>query len=259
MKANLEPKWPVAEVFGPTIQGEGIDQGSPCHFVRFGGCDYRCSWCDTPYAVLPDEVRQLGRRTASELITELAALPPRTRWVILTGGNPLLHDLRSFVDKLKEKDYLVAVETQGSLWKAWLQQVDRVCISFKPPSSGMERKSTLDNAERFLARISECDLEPRTFVKVVVFDSEDLRFATQVKRLMPDGMRLYLSAGNDPGRTVSHPDKEDIRGLAEVRKDLLDSTSTLAMAVVDHPIGNMDNVFVQNQLHTALWGNGRGF
>ena len=44
---------PVIEVFGPTIQGEGAEAGLPTHFVRFGGCDYRCSWCDTMYAVDP--------------------------------------------------------------------------------------------------------------------------------------------------------------------------------------------------------------
>lgn len=41
--------WPVVELFGSTIQGEGVDQGVVTHFVRFGGCDFRCSWClETP-------------------------------------------------------------------------------------------------------------------------------------------------------------------------------------------------------------------
>src|SRR5438105_206992 len=49
--------FPVIEVFGPTVQGEGPDAGRPAYFVRFGGCDYRCSWCDSMYAVEPADVR----------------------------------------------------------------------------------------------------------------------------------------------------------------------------------------------------------
>jgi 7-carboxy-7-deazaguanine synthase len=44
----------ISEIFGPTIQGEGPLIGRPTVFVRTGGCDYRCSWCDTLYAVLPE-------------------------------------------------------------------------------------------------------------------------------------------------------------------------------------------------------------
>ena len=51
---------PVVEIFGPTIQGEGAEAGIPTHFVRVGGCDFRCSWCDTMYAVDPEIVRDDG-------------------------------------------------------------------------------------------------------------------------------------------------------------------------------------------------------
>ena len=47
----------VVETFGPTIQGEGPYAGRVCHFVRFGGCDYRCTWCDSMHAVDPGLVR----------------------------------------------------------------------------------------------------------------------------------------------------------------------------------------------------------
>ena len=46
-------------MFGPTVQGEGPYAGRVCHFLRLGGCDYRCSWCDTPYAVDPVQVRKV--------------------------------------------------------------------------------------------------------------------------------------------------------------------------------------------------------
>jgi len=50
----------ISEIFGPTIQGEGPLIGTPTVFVRTAGCDYRCTWCDTLYAVLPDIVRAGG-------------------------------------------------------------------------------------------------------------------------------------------------------------------------------------------------------
>jgi 7-carboxy-7-deazaguanine synthase len=54
--------FPVIEIFGPTIQGEGAEAGLSTHFLRVGGCDYRCSWCDTMYAVDPATVRATARR-----------------------------------------------------------------------------------------------------------------------------------------------------------------------------------------------------
>lgn len=51
-------KFPVVELFGPTIQGEGAVAGQFSHFVRFGGCPRRCSWCDSMHAVLPEEVQK---------------------------------------------------------------------------------------------------------------------------------------------------------------------------------------------------------
>src|SRR3712207_8798896 len=62
--------YPVIEIFGPTIQGEGAEAGLPTHFVRLGGCDYRCAWCDTMYAVDPRTVRDTAERLSGETIIE---------------------------------------------------------------------------------------------------------------------------------------------------------------------------------------------
>src|SRR3954469_4532211 len=102
-------KFPVTEIFGPTVQGEGYDQGKPCHFVRLGGCDYRCEWCDSAHAVLPQFVRQNKRMDTQEIIDALELLPGSPQWVILSGGNPLLHDLSSLVTELTQRNVFVAV------------------------------------------------------------------------------------------------------------------------------------------------------
>src|SRR5438477_1924010 len=104
--------FPVIEVFGPTIQGEGAEAGLPTHFVRLGGCDYRCSWCDTLYAVLPDEVRRNSTgMTPPEIVVRLQELGATTPWITLSGGNPALHQLGPLVDALHAASYFVAVET----------------------------------------------------------------------------------------------------------------------------------------------------
>lgn len=257
---KLNPKWPVAEVFGPTIQGEGVDQGVAAHFVRFGGCDFKCSWCDTPHAVLPQEVRKLPRLGANEIIGKLEELEATDAvpWIVLTGGNPALHDLSSLVEALQESGWLVAVETQGSRWRDWMKDVDRLCVSPKPPSSGQRYDWT--SVQRFMdeglrARaLGERDYE-WLFLKVVVFDETDLEWAKGVRNQLSDAI-LYLSAGNDAGRTVGNPDRVDERTTTEVREDLLEHGKWLTETVLHHyPDLCHENVVMQTQQHVLLWGN----
>lgn len=260
----VEQTWPVVEVFGPTVQGEGVDQGAVCHFVRFGGCDFKCSWCDTPDAVLPSEVRKAKRMSPADILLELDLLtgpdPWQPPWVILSGGNPALHDLSSLVDLLHEGGYLVAVETQGSKWRGWMEKVDRLCVSPKPPSSGMVHQG--DSLQRFL----QAGLEAKTgggkgyewmFLKVVVFDDADLDFAEMVRGQLSDSL-LYLSAGNDAGRTVGNPTREDGRSYQEVVMDLLRQSRWLVGEVFKRPALSSPTVLIQSQYHVLLWGNKKG-
>ena len=131
--------FPVIEIFGPTIQGEGAEAGLACHFVRLGGCDYRCSWCDTMYAVDPaDGARHRRKLEVDEISmssTRLDGAPDRgsssaeaTRRCTNSGRS----------SRTSSSDgYKVAVETQGSVWRPGSDSVDRLTISPKPPSSGM--------------------------------------------------------------------------------------------------------------------------
>src|SRR4051794_20292397 len=77
---------PVVEIFGPTVQGEGPDAGVPAYFVRFGGCDWRCTWCDSMHAVEPAQVRQNAERlTVAEITDRVRVLPEGPRLVVLSG------------------------------------------------------------------------------------------------------------------------------------------------------------------------------
>lgn len=253
-------KWPVIETFGPTVQGEGVDQGVVAHFVRFGGCDFRCDWCDTPYAVLPAEVRENATKMDSaDIINDLNTRTPAP-WVVLTGGNPALHDLTELVKQLQARGTMVAVETQGTRWREWMRNVDRLCVSPKPPSA--KQKYDFAVVQRFLeeglrARAhGERDYE-WLFLKVPVFSSEDLDWCEKLRSQLSDAL-LYLSAGNDAGRTVGNPDRVDSRTLAEVRRDLCDRYLWLIEEVFKRPALCSSDVITQMQSHVLAWGNEPG-
>jgi 7-carboxy-7-deazaguanine synthase len=186
--------FPVIEIFGPTIQGEGAEAGLPTHFVRFGGCDYRCSWCDTMYAVDPATVRATATPlSADDIVARLDALGGAPEWVTLSGGNPALHPVGELVDLLQMRGIRVATETQGSIWRDWLRHVDRLTISPKPPSSGMATGKNLAQLALFMEHAMD-GAPDRAILKIVCFDETDLAWAKGIARRWPD-LPLYLSAG----------------------------------------------------------------
>jgi 7-carboxy-7-deazaguanine synthase len=235
--------FPVIEIFGPTIQGEGAEAGVPTHFVRFGGCDYRCTWCDTMYAVDPAIVRDTARALSSERIaTEIEALPGRPNWITLSGGNPALHDLHAVVQTLQSEAYRVAVETQGSVWKNWLSDVDRLTISPKPPSSGMVTSKNDAQLDRFMERVIASNVDHSIF-KVVCFDQTDLNWAKKTVERWP-GLPLYLSAGTP----VPSP--------GPVRDAVGDRYRWLCEAVAADP--DLSEARVLPQLHVIAWEEATG-
>lgn len=257
---------PVVELFGPTIQGEGALAGLPTHFVRFGGCDYLCSWCDSLHAVLPAEVRANARKlTADDIVAELRG-PDTARWVTLSGGNPALFDLGPLVAALHEDGRLVAVETQGSRWRDWLATVDCLTVSPKPPSSGMTSPQHDEETSRFLHRATAATEHDfvlgnplKRALKIVVFDDTDYEWARDfIRRGAPPGSLAhwpaFLSAGTDP------PDPAYGHLAALNRPVLLEQVTNryrwLCERVAADPA--MADVRVLPQLHVLAWSHARG-
>lgn len=235
-------EFPVIEIFGPTIQGEGAEAGLPTHFVRFGGCDYRCSWCDTMYAVDPAVVRATAERLSTPAVLDrVASLPSGPRWVTLSGGNPALQHAQLLVDGLHEAGYLVAAETQGSVWRDWLGDLDRLTISPKPPSSGMATVRLREQFEQFM----ECATSAgaRSVLKIVCFDEIDLRWAKDVAAAHPD-LALYLSAGTP------------IPAPADIRAAVGERYRWLCEQVAGDPA--LANARVLPQLHVIAWKEATG-
>lgn len=114
------PTLVVAEVFGPTVQGEGFSLGRRASFIRLGGCDLHCTWCDTPYtwdASRHDLRAELTRLPAHELAERALRGDPGI--VVITGGEPLLHQLQpgwaALLAHLTAAGVEIEVETNGTI------------------------------------------------------------------------------------------------------------------------------------------------
>ena len=234
----------ISEVFGPVIQGEGGVIGRPTVFVRTGGCDYRCSFCDSLFAVLPEH-RGLWRKMGTEeIFGEVQKLSPQPILVTLSGGNPALQPLAGLIHLGHEHGYTFAIETQGTVSKPWFAELDHLTISPKPPSSNMET-----DWEKLDACVAAGGTHTETLLKVVVMDDADYAYAGEVAARYP-GIPMYLQVGNDnpPGAAPDDPTEPDVRGL-------LDRYAWLAEKVVAE---GRNDVTVLPQLHVLVYGNRRG-
>ena len=156
---------PVMEQFY-TIQGEGAHQGRAAYFIRLGGCDVGCVWCDVKDSW---DAAKHPRLSVSELVTAATAYPGRL--TVITGGEPLMHDCTALTHNLRQAGFATHIETSG----AWplSGQWDWICLSpkkFKAPLPGIlphaselkvviYHKSDFDWAEQWAAKVSpQCQL-----------------------------------------------------------------------------------------------------
>ncbi|MBW7651009.1 7-carboxy-7-deazaguanine synthase QueE [Anoxybacillus sp. ST4] len=235
---------PVIEIFGPTIQGEGMVIGQKTMFVRTAGCDYRCRWCDSSFTwdgSAKDEIKQMTPEHIWQQLKQLGG--DRFNHVTISGGNPaLLKGLSALVAHLKEKGVRIGLETQGSVWHDSFDDIDDLTISPKPPSSNMETNfATLDMIMDRLATH-----RGRVSLKVVVFNDQDFSYATYVHQRYPS-VPFYVQVGNDHLHEV-----DDVT----LRLNLLQKLEWLVEQVTQSK--HMNDVCVLPQLHTLLWGNRRG-
>ena len=236
----------TSEIFGPTIQGEGPLIGRPTVFVRTAGCDYRCSWCDTLYAVLPDYRDEWTPMTPSEIlarVNELAANQPVL--ISLSGGNPALQPLDTLITLGRQGGHRFALETQGSVAQPWFAKLDWLILSPKPPSSDMITDWNALDACVEAAGAGACCV-----LKIVVFDEADYAYARTAASRCPK-LKTYLQVGNPAplyaaGKVM--PEAADIG-------DLMNRFRWLAGRTI---ADRWFEVTVLPQLHVLAWGNKRG-
>lgn len=165
-RVNKGEMLPLMEEFY-TIQGEGFHKGTAAYFVRIGGCDVGCHWCDVKESWVAD----LHPPTETTTIIENALKYSDT--VVVTGGEPLTWDMTKLTEGLKKKGAKVHIETSGAypLTGVW----DWICLS--PKKMKLPKEEVYDKADE---------------LKVIVYNKDDLRFAEEQAAKVNSNCILYL-------------------------------------------------------------------
>jgi 7-carboxy-7-deazaguanine synthase len=158
---------PVMEHFY-TIQGEGAYSGVAAYFIRLGGCDVGCFWCDVKDSWDADAH---PKYTIEDIVSWPVAANAKT--VVITGGEPLMHNLEALTQALKAKGIRTHIETSGAhpysgSWD-W--------VTFSPKKFKEPHASILDKAHE---------------LKVIVYNKHDFEFARQYQTLVNPACQLYL-------------------------------------------------------------------
>jgi organic radical activating enzyme len=166
LEVNKGAMLPLMEEFY-TIQGEGYHTGTAAYFIRIGGCDVGCHWCD----VKESWNAELHPPTEVDVIVVNASKYAET--VVVTGGEPLMWDMNLLTTKLKNVGRKVHIETSGAypLSGTW----DWICLS---PKKNKLPTETVYNAAHEL--------------KVIIHNKHDFIFAEEQAELVNDGAILFL-------------------------------------------------------------------
>lgn len=252
----MKPTIPIAEIFGPTIQGEGPNAGARCIFVRVQYCTFKCTWCDSKYTWGNTDIESHVETFKDiELAENLINLCKQHHCyhVVLTGGNPCMYDFGTVVSALHSWDIQVDVETQGDLQPNWLRLVDTVVFSPKGPSSGMP--DTYENIKNYMGWQWENGDNNVVAIKIPIFNDEDIEFARKYSKFVNEfnkrweniiPMKMYLSIGNS-----------DVDTTESIRDRVLSDYESLLNKINENP-EDFEHVYILPQIHTLVWGNKQG-
>jgi 7-carboxy-7-deazaguanine synthase len=169
---------PIMESFY-TIQGEGFHQGRAAYFIRLGGCDVGCFWCDVKESW---DASKHPLVTVEQIVDDAKKYPGRL--AVITGGEPLMHELDELTSQLHEAGFETNIETSGSspLSGHW----DWICLSpkkFKAPLPGI--------------------VPVANELKVVVFNKHDFEWAENYAAQVSPSCKLYLQPEWDKAAEVT--------------------------------------------------------
>lgn len=233
---RLQPL-PVVEAFGPTIQGEGPASGQLSAFLRLGGCNLACVWCDSAYTW--DGGRYDLRKEISHLAPpEILALIPDVRNCIVTGGEPLLYqDRGAFIEvlqKLRSRGQRVHVETNGTI-PPNEQILDLVDVFVVSPKLAHARAQKSRTAPALHPGWHAARNRAEVHLKVVVFSRDDVQ----------ETARMAQSFDWNPYRVWVMPEGTDAQTLARRWPDVCDWAIEAGLNA-------------SHRLHVLAWGDERG-
>ncbi len=157
---------PIMEYF-LSIQGEGYHTGKASFFIRIGGCDVGCHWCDVKESWNP-EIHPL--LSVKEVIEKI---PPHIETVVLTGGEPSLYNLEKITYLLKEKGKKIHLETSGT--GNFTGFFDWICLS--PKKNQLPKQKFYETADE---------------LKVIIQNKTDFKFAEEQAKKVSPKIKLYL-------------------------------------------------------------------
>jgi organic radical activating enzyme len=175
---NISMQLPVMEHFY-TLQGEGYHQGKAAYFIRLGGCDVGCVWCDVKDSW---DAEKHPKYEVQSLKLEVKKTPAEI--VVITGGEPLMHNLNDLTRELQSAGLKTHIETSGAhpLSGSW----DWICLSpkkFKAPLPGI--------------------LPFANELKIVVFNKSDFDWAEKYAALVSPHCKLYLQPEWDKAAQIT--------------------------------------------------------
>ena len=231
-----EDTLPASEVFGPTIQGEGPHAGRPCWFIRLGGCNLSCSWCDTPYSTGQHGIplATVPRKTVRSIV---GAISPQTL-VVISGGEPLMHAARpafeALLIHLRAQGCEIHVETNGTIVPpaSVALLIDHYSIS---PKIGVEmvkraHRPTLADWAALADRVC--------FKFVVEGDGDPTGFLTRARD-------MAVSHGCHPDRVWAMPEGKTAEELATRWRNVAEACAMLG-------------INASHRLHALAWGDSKG-
>ena len=183
MATLQQTTYPVMEHFY-TIQGEGYHQGKAAYFIRLAGCDVGCVWCDVKDSWDASKHPNYSVETIVEMVTTVTTANPSQVIAVVTGGEPLLHQLDDLTNALHEKGFNTNIETSGSspLSGNW----DWICLSPK----------------KFKAPLPEV-VKVAQELKIVVFNKSDFEWAEKYAAEVSPNCLLFLQPEWDKAAIVT--------------------------------------------------------
>lgn len=163
-----------------TVQGEGFHFGKAAYFIRIGGCDIGCNWCDTKYSWNADRDKIVSVKEIVKKVSETEA-----KTIVVTGGEPLTYNLSPLCNELKNNGLSTFIETSGAykLSGVW----DWICLS---------PKKNMPPTDEIIPLANE--------LKVIIIDESDFEWAEKYSTLVNKNCELFLQPEWSNRKKITH-------------------------------------------------------
>ena len=151
-----------------SIQGEGFHSGRPAYFIRLSGCDVNCHWCDVKESW---DISKEQYTEVDEIVNKV--LKTSAELVVITGGEPLMHDLSDLTKALKKEDKKIHIETSGT--HPFTGDFDWICFSPKKFKKPLEIYFSISDE-----------------LKIIIYNKSDFKWAEQLSKKVKKNTKLIM-------------------------------------------------------------------